>query len=376
MEGIEISLALFYSAILLILFFLIPLYWILKKRNIYNISLLKIFASSIVIAIAAAILGLLLAIPTDLGRYFMYNAIVFITWSLFFVLGSLLFSHLVLEETWIKNIRKYLLGITRPEIDLYQLLVTQKHYKYILSGITIFSMLLFIERFGINLMLDLKKPPIEYTEQLEHEDKAPIHDHFIQDTSSALYSDRADDLTNTKNTSEVENNANETEETIVSDVLNEIIALKKNLDFKTLQKTLTVLRENDSYNQVTRDYIETEYILNRKNLNALKKGGPIELLHKYKVQNNDNLYSIAQKFSTTQAAISSINPIEGHLLVDQILYVPLKTQAFKHTIKNGDTLYLIAKKYTIWISQIEQLNNSTSDHIVIGKQLIVFRGKK
>ena len=102
----------------------------------------------------------------------------------------------------------------------------------------------------------------------------------------------------------------------------------------------------------------------------------------YMVQRGDNLYSIANRFNTTVSELKRLNNLTsdtlsiGQLLVirednneEEPIVPPTDTNIY--TVQRGDSLYSIANNYGITVDELKELNNLTSDNILVGQQLIV-----
>ena len=90
----------------------------------------------------------------------------------------------------------------------------------------------------------------------------------------------------------------------------------------------------------------------------------------YKVQKNDNLYSIAKKYNTSVSNIMKLNNLTtSNLSIGQILKLPNSNTVY--TVQKGDSLYSISLKYNISIDEIKKKNNLTSNTLSIGQKLIL-----
>lgn len=98
----------------------------------------------------------------------------------------------------------------------------------------------------------------------------------------------------------------------------------------------------------------------------------------YTVKKGDNLYSIANKYSTTVDTIKKLNNLKNNnLSIGQVLKIPSQnnqienTPTITYTVKSGDSLYSIAKKYNTTVDSIKKKNNLTSNMLSIGQKLII-----
>ena len=95
----------------------------------------------------------------------------------------------------------------------------------------------------------------------------------------------------------------------------------------------------------------------------------------YTVVKGDSLYSIAQKFNTTVAAIKNANNLTSNVLqIGQTLIIPGSSNGNStttYTVVKGDSLYAIALKFNTTVDAIKNKNNLTSDNLSIGQKLII-----
>lgn len=94
----------------------------------------------------------------------------------------------------------------------------------------------------------------------------------------------------------------------------------------------------------------------------------------YVVKAGDSLWLIARKYGTTVEAIQKANNLVGDLIrVGQVLTIPVsETLSYtEYTVRPGDSLWLIAKKYGTTVEALMNLNNLTSDLLMIGQVLKV-----
>lgn len=101
--------------------------------------------------------------------------------------------------------------------------------------------------------------------------------------------------------------------------------------------------------------------------------GPEPGVITYTVQSGDTLWLLAQRFSTTVAAIKTLNHLTSDLLqIGQILLIPgtaTTPPSFTYTVRSGDTLWLLAQRFNTTVAAIKALNNLTGDMLTIGQIL-------
>ena len=100
------------------------------------------------------------------------------------------------------------------------------------------------------------------------------------------------------------------------------------------------------------------------------------MFESYRVENNENLRSVAEKFNTTIKVLQDLNDI---FYIDEDLngreiIVPENTQDYYnyYVVKKGDNLYAIAKKFNINPELLASLNGiNTDDYIYPNNQLLI-----
>jgi len=95
----------------------------------------------------------------------------------------------------------------------------------------------------------------------------------------------------------------------------------------------------------------------------------------YTVVSGDTLYSIASRYGVSVDDIKTLNNLtSNNLSIGQRLQIPLKettSSNFVYTVKRGDTLYGIASSFGLSVIDIVNLNNLTSNNLVIGQELLI-----
>lgn len=110
---------------------------------------------------------------------------------------------------------------------------------------------------------------------------------------------------------------------------------------------------------------------------------------KYKVKKGDTLSKIAKKYGTTVEKIKKLNHLKSDMIhVGQVLTVKSsgggtsttkttssgsQSKTIYHTIKKGETLGSIANHYKVKVSDIKKWNKLTSDTIIAGKKLVIYK---
>ena len=89
----------------------------------------------------------------------------------------------------------------------------------------------------------------------------------------------------------------------------------------------------------------------------------------YRVQKDDNIESIARKFSISQTSIVRNNPSVE--LYDGEVVKILKKRDIQHIVKPMETLSQIANKYNVSEEALIKLNSLTSKRLFIGQRLII-----
>lgn len=123
----------------------------------------------------------------------------------------------------------------------------------------------------------------------------------------------------------------------------------------------------------------------------LVAGGSQAVAHadSVKVQKNDTVWALSQKYGVSIKSIESLNNINqnSHLIfVGQEINIPEKNNAEPKTsvsdkvkadsvtVKSGDSLSLIAQRYGVSVNALMQANHLTSSLILVGQQLNIPSG--
>ena len=153
----------------------------------------------------------------------------------------------------------------------------------------------------------------------------------------------------------------------------------------TATSTYTVAKGDSLYSIAQKFNTTVDAIKNANNLtsNVLQIGQTLIIpgasggstISTYTVVKGDSLYSIAQKFNTTVAAIKNANNLTSNVLqIGQTLIIPGSSNGNStttYTVVKGDSLYAIALKFNTTVDAIKNKNNLTSDNLSIGQKLII-----
>lgn len=102
----------------------------------------------------------------------------------------------------------------------------------------------------------------------------------------------------------------------------------------------------------------------------------------YTVVPGDTLYSIALRYNTTPNAIINLNNLTSDmLLVGQILKIPSDPESTgdsvdivdtkNYIVRPGDSLYGISKRYNVSVDELKNANNLTDNVLSVGQILII-----
>ena len=98
----------------------------------------------------------------------------------------------------------------------------------------------------------------------------------------------------------------------------------------------------------------------------------------YTVKSGDTLYALAKTYNTTVDIIKTLNNLTTNKLsIGQILKIPkteiieTPTSTITYTVKPGDTLYSIAREYNTTVNNLKELNNLTTNILLVGQTLII-----
>ena len=92
----------------------------------------------------------------------------------------------------------------------------------------------------------------------------------------------------------------------------------------------------------------------------------------YTVKSGDSLWSIANQFGVTVAALKDANSLTSNLLsIGQVLLIPSSNNItpVNYTVKSGDSLWSIANRFNTTVDAIKSLNNLTTNLLSVGQIL-------
>ena len=135
------------------------------------------------------------------------------------------------------------------------------------------------------------------------------------------------------------------------------------------QRFNTTVNDLRKLNNLTTDTLNVGQILKIPTSNDISEGNI------YTVQRGDSLWSIAQQFNTTVDNIKNLNNLTSNMLViGQTLRIPssgIAGSGNRYVVKSGDSLWSIAQRYSTTVDNIRRLNNLTSDLLSVGQILYV-----
>ncbi len=92
----------------------------------------------------------------------------------------------------------------------------------------------------------------------------------------------------------------------------------------------------------------------------------------YTVQPGDNLYQLASKYNISVDKLKDINNLSSDVIVvGQKLLVPLEKSITTYIVKNGDTLYSISRLFNTTVTDIINLNDLKTTNLSVGQKLLI-----
>ena len=100
------------------------------------------------------------------------------------------------------------------------------------------------------------------------------------------------------------------------------------------------------------------------------------MFESYRLEKNDDLFSVAKKYNTTVKTLQDINNIYylDSLREGMEIIVPSETQEYfnYYTVEKGDSLYAIARRYNINPELLASMNGlNLADYIYPNQQLLI-----
>lgn len=100
------------------------------------------------------------------------------------------------------------------------------------------------------------------------------------------------------------------------------------------------------------------------------------MFERYRLEKNDDLFSIAKKYNTTVKALQDINNIYylDSLREGMEIIVPSETKEYfnYYRVEKGDSLYAIARRYNINPELLASMNGlNLADYIYPNQQLLI-----
>lgn len=102
----------------------------------------------------------------------------------------------------------------------------------------------------------------------------------------------------------------------------------------------------------------------------------------YVVRSGDTLWTIAQRFGTSVAALRTVNNLASDMLaVGQVLVIPSGPQTppiatSDYVVQPGDTLFLIARRFGTTVQALMSANNLTTTNLYVGQRLRIPGGTR
>lgn len=88
----------------------------------------------------------------------------------------------------------------------------------------------------------------------------------------------------------------------------------------------------------------------------------------YKTERGDDLFGIAEKFSTTAQILVSENALKGEPLCGELLYIEIP-RGKRYIVKPGDTLESVSRKFGK--SELETADKNKIDDVYVGQTIYI-----
>lgn len=165
------------------------------------------------------------------------------------------------------------------------------------------------------------------------------------------------------------------------------VAKYKGIPYSVVSDDIYIVKKGDTLWDIARKYdmtVNELKSLNNLSTNMLKIGQTLKIkptekeeikeenqsINTYIVQKGDNLYSIANKYSTSVDELKKLNNLSTNIIqIGQVLKIPSKYT--EYTIKKGDTLWAIARDNNTNVSTLTKINNLKSTTLQIGQKILI-----
>ncbi len=143
--------------------------------------------------------------------------------------------------------------------------------------------------------------------------------------------------------------------------------------YEIAQRFNTTVKDLKEINNLTKDLINPGDILI---VDQIYKPENIAYFNRYKVKENDTVYSIAFSHNMNTNELMEINSLlndsinEGDILFVYDTDNPVDENVY-YTVKSSDNLYEIANQFHVSVDDLINLNNLTTDKLQVGDTLIV-----
>ena len=143
--------------------------------------------------------------------------------------------------------------------------------------------------------------------------------------------------------------------------------------YEIAQRFNTTVKDLKEINNLTKDLINPGDILI---VDQIYKPENIAYFNRYKVKENDTVYSIAFSHNMNTNELMEINSLlNDQIKKGDILFVydtdnPVDENVY-YTVKSSDNLYEIANQFHVSVADLINLNNLTTDKLQVGDTLIV-----
>ena len=157
-----------------------------------------------------------------------------------------------------------------------------------------------------------------------------------------------------------------------------------------IDSDIYVVKKGDSLWSIAKKYgvsVDELKRINKLSSNLLSVGQTLKIKGDSNINNDlyivkagDTLYGIASRYGISVDELKSYNNLTSNSLsIGQQLYIPtgqivediVSTDYDSYIVKSGDTIYSIANKYGVSPNSIRDLNNLSSDTIIVGQRLLI-----